>query len=165
LRGYTRGRRRNYVGREYATQGCRRRPVIWGMPRFHGLLSKVAPRVARRAESPGPELVGELVSLNVETIRLARALMIAQEEADVLERTAGAAIDAAAEDPGDEELTETAVFVAAAASEAAEIEMEATHEWGGHIEMVHDLVDRAALPPAGPAPRLPRIVTGFSLRR
>jgi hypothetical protein len=121
--------------------------------------------MADHEDSCRPELVTALASLNIETIRLARALMIAQEEADVLGHVAGEAIDAAADDPDDGDLIDTALAAAAEASEAAEVEMQMAQEWGGHIETVNRLVDRAALANAGPAPRLPRLLTSTPLGR
>jgi hypothetical protein len=80
----------------------------------------------------------DLVTSNLECVRLAKDLMLAQEVADLHETRAEQAIDEAAQ-AGDEDAIDEAVAAVAVAAQANAAEAMAASSWGAHVERVHRL--------------------------
>jgi alkylhydroperoxidase family enzyme len=99
----------------------------------------------RRRASDDQALIAELAAATIEGVRLARALMAAQEVADDLERAAAYAVDDAASHPDDAGAADVAVATVSAASEAGEAELAASIDWAGHVARVQCLIDAVHL--------------------
>lgn len=88
-------------------------------------------------------LIQQLVRANMQSLELARQLMLAQEVADLLTDRMHPAIDAAAASAGNEDAIDEAVAAVAAAEQASVAELTLSKSWGVHLGEVHRLIEVA----------------------
>jgi hypothetical protein len=107
------------------------------------------PNVSTPSTQTADELVSALALLRrmvdsqMQTLKIARQLMLAQDLAERHRSRVGSAVDEAAASDGDEEAIERAVRAVAIADAAADDEWALSREWAAHVCEVHDLAQLA----------------------
>jgi hypothetical protein len=87
-------------------------------------------------------LLRQMVCSNMQTLQIARQLMLAQDLAERHRSRVGPAVDEAAASAGDLDAIEHAVGAVAAADAADEEEWTLSQVWGTHIQDVHELAEQ-----------------------